>query len=68
MVASYKGRPIGLQEACNQLHQYIMEHKLPPTTVGYNVTQKTAMLNPENTETVSYTHLDVYKRQGVYRR
>ena len=38
VVASYKGRPIGLQEACNQLNQYIMEHKLQPITVGYNVT------------------------------
>ena len=41
VVASYKGRPIGLQEACNQLNQYIMEHKLQPITVGYNVTKKT---------------------------
>ena len=54
VVASYKGRPIGLQEACNQLNQYIMEHKLQPKTVGYNVTKKTDMLNPENTE------IDVY--------
>lgn len=54
VVASYKGRPIGLQEACNQLNQYIMEHKLQPITVGYNVTKKTDMLNPENTE------IDVY--------
>ena len=28
VVASYKGHPIGLQEVCNQLNQYIMEHKL----------------------------------------
>lgn len=50
----YKGHPIGLQEACNQLNQYILEHKLQPVTVGYNVTKKTDMLNPENTE------IDVY--------
>lgn len=54
VVAEYKGHPIGLQEACNQLNQYIMEHKLQPITVGYNVTKKTDMLNPENTE------IDVY--------
>ena len=54
VVMCYKGHPIGLQEACNQLNQYIMEHKLQPKTVGYNVTKKTDMLNPENTE------IDVY--------
>ena len=54
VVASYVGHPIGLQEACNQLNQYIMEHELQPITVGYNVTKKTDMLNPENTE------IDVY--------
>lgn len=54
VVACYKGHPIGLQEACNQLNQYIMEHKLQPITVGYNVTKKTDILSPENTE------IDVY--------
>lgn len=54
VVASYKGHPMGLQNACNELNQYIMEHKLQPITVGYNVTKKTDMLNPENTE------IDVY--------
>ncbi len=54
VVMCYKGHPIGLQEACNQLNQYILEHKLQPVTVGYNVTKKTDMLNPENTE------IDVY--------
>ena len=49
VVASYVGHPIGLQEACNQLNQYIMEHELQPITVGYNVTKKTDMLSPENT-------------------
>ena len=50
VVACYKGHPMGLQEACNQLNQYIVEHKLQPITVGYNVTKKTDILNPENTE------------------
>lgn len=54
LVASYKGHPMGLQEACKQLNQYIMEHNLQPITAGYNVTKKTDMLNPENTE------VDVY--------
>ncbi len=54
VIAAYKGHPIGLQDACNQLNQYIIEHKLQPVTVGYNVTKKTDMLNPENTE------IDVY--------
>jgi len=54
VVAAYKGHPMGLQEACNQLNQYIMEHRLQPITVGYNVTKKTDMLNPENTE------IDIY--------
>ena len=50
VVASYIGHPMGLQDACNQLNQYIMERRLQPITVGYNVTKKTDMLNPENTE------------------
>ena len=54
VVASYIGHPMGVQDACNQLNQYIMERRLQPITVGYNVTKKTDMLNPENTE------IDVY--------
>ncbi len=54
VVASYKGHPMGLQDACNQLNQYIIQQHLQPITVGYNVTKKTDMLNPENTE------IDVY--------
>lgn len=50
VVASYKGHPTGLQEACNQLSQYIMKHRLQSITTGYNVTKKMDMLNPENTE------------------
>lgn len=54
VVAFYKGHPMGLQDVCNQLNQYIMEHKLQPITIGYNVTKKIDMSNPENTE------IDVY--------
>lgn len=54
VVAIFKGHPVGLQEACNRLNQYIMEHGLQPITVGYNVTKNTDMLKPENTE------IDIY--------
>lgn len=58
VVAEYKGHPMGLQEACNQLNQYIMEHKLQPITVGYNVTKKTDILSPENTEVDVYVGIN----------
>ncbi|MCR5755818.1 MAG: hypothetical protein K6G30_13530 [Acetatifactor sp.] len=54
VVASYQGHPRGVQDACNQLNQYIMQQRLQPITVGYNVAKKTDMLSPENTE------IDVY--------
>ena len=54
VVASYRGNPMGLQNACNELNQYIMENKLQPITVGYNVTKKVDPLNIDNTE------IDVY--------
>lgn len=54
VVVAYKGHPMGLQEACNELNQYIAEHKLQPITVGYNVTKNMDTLNLENTE------IDVY--------
>lgn len=54
IVAEYKGNPIGLQDACNLLNQYIMEHRLQPITVGYNVTKKADILSPQNTE------IDIY--------
>lgn len=54
VVAKYKGHPSGLQGACNELNKYIMEHKLKPITVGYNVTKHIEPLNMDNTE------IDVY--------
>jgi len=54
VVACYKGHPIGLQEACNSLNQYIINNRLQPITVGYNVTKKADISNPEDTE------IDVY--------
>ena len=54
VVAKYVGNPTGLQNACNELNQYIIEHKLVPITVGYNVTKKINPMNMEETE------IDVY--------
>ena len=53
-MTKHVGNPAGVQEAGNQLNQYIVEHELQPIIVGYNVTKKTDMLSPENTE------IDVY--------
>lgn len=54
VVASYKGNPIGLQGACNELNQYITEKKLQPITVGYNVPK---YINPVSIED---TEIDIY--------
>lgn len=54
VVAKYIGNPSGLQAACNELNQYIIEHKLLPITVGYNVTKRLDVMDLENTE------IDVY--------
>ena len=54
VMMSYKGNPTGLQEACNELNKYIMENKLQPITVGYNVTKKIDILDINNAE------IDVY--------
>ena len=54
VVAKYTGSPMGLQGACNELNQYIIEHKLMPVTVGYNLTKKVDITNPENTEVDIY--------------
>ena len=54
VVASYKGNPTGLQDACNELNKYIMENKLQPITVGYDVPKKVDSLNIDDSE------IDVY--------
>ena len=54
VVAKYIGNPKGLQEACNELNQYIVDHKLVPVTVGYNVTKRVDAVNLENTEVDIY--------------
>ena len=54
VVAKYVGNPTGLQNACNELNQYIIEHKLVPITVGYNGTKKINPMNMEETEIEVY--------------
>ncbi len=54
LMVKHVGNPAGLQAVCNELNNYIMENKLMPITVGYNVTRKVDMINPNNTE------IDVY--------
>lgn len=46
----YKGHPSGLQPACTELNQYMINNKMQPITVGYNVTKHIEPLNPDNTE------------------
>lgn len=54
VLLSYKGNPAGLQNACNELNQYMVENKLQPITVGYNITKH---MDPNNVED---TEIDVY--------
>lgn len=54
VAAKYTGNPDGLQEACNELNQYIVDHKLVPVTVGYNVTKRVDAVDLENTEVDIY--------------
>lgn len=53
-MAAYKGNLTGLQGACNELNQYMLEHKMQPITVGYNVTKYCDSMNPDNTEVEIY--------------
>lgn len=54
VLLSYKGNPAGLQNACNELNQYMVDNQLQPITVGYNITKHIDTINVENTE------IDVY--------
>lgn len=57
VMMTYKGNPLGMQNAFNELNQYIEKEKLQPITVGYNVTQ---YINPINTEdTVSNIYVGI---------
>lgn len=54
VMVAYKGHPVGLQRAVEQLNQYMINNKLQPITVGYNVTKKMDMLLLDNTEIEVY--------------
>lgn len=54
IVAKHRGNAAELQNTCNELNQYIVEHQLIPITAGYNVTRKVNPANPQDTE------IDVY--------
>lgn len=55
---TYKGNPAGLQNACNELNQYIAERQLQPITVGYNVTKHMDPINMDNTEIHVYVGIN----------
>jgi len=55
---TYKGNPAGLQNACNELNQYMAEKQLQPITVGYNVTKHMDPINMENTEIHVYVGIN----------
>lgn len=54
LMAKHRGNPMQLQNTCNELNRYIVEHNLVPITAGYNVTTKVNPLDVEDTE------VDVY--------
>ncbi|MCR5619244.1 MAG: hypothetical protein K6F65_04025 [Lachnospiraceae bacterium] len=58
LVGIYKGNPVGLQESVVQLNKFITEHKLQPITVGYNLTKKVDVQNPDNTEINIYVGIN----------
>lgn len=57
-VVAYKGHPSRLQDACNELNQYIVENNLQPITVGYNVTKHEDKLDINNTEIYVYVGIN----------
>ena len=58
IMAKHIGDPAGLQETCNDLNSYIMEHQLIPITVGYNVTKNVDPINVNNTEVDIYVGIN----------
>ena len=58
LMAKHVGNPAGLQDTCNELNQYIMEHQLTPITVGYNVTKNVDVSNVNNTEVDIYVGIN----------
>lgn len=54
LVVKFIGNPLFLQKACDEMNQYILDKKLTPITVGYNMTRKVDPSNADNTE------IDIY--------
>lgn len=54
IVVKHRGNPGTLQNTCNELNQYMAEHKLMPITAGYNVTKR---MNPVD---IQDTEIEVY--------
>lgn len=46
---SHKGNPALIQNTFNILNKYMMEKKMQPITVGYNVTRQVDLLDMKNT-------------------
>lgn len=55
---SYKGNPSGLQDACNELNQYMEKNGLQPITVGYNITKHVDFINIDNSEIEIYVGIN----------
>lgn len=58
LMAVYEGHPIGLQGAIESLNRYMIDKRMQPITVGYNVTQKIDMLVPESTKIEVYVGIN----------
>jgi len=58
VVAVYEGHPAGLQEAIENLNQYMVDKGMQPITAGYNVTKRMDMLAPENTRIETYVGIN----------
>lgn len=58
LMAKHVGNPVRLQDTCNDLNQYIMDHQLMPITVGYNVTKNVDVSNVNNTEIEIYVGIN----------
>lgn len=54
LVGMYRGNPGGLQKACDELNQYMIDNKMQPITVGYNVTEYVDPMDIENTQISVY--------------
>lgn len=58
VMIEYKGHPEGLQDAMEQLNQYIIDNHMQPITVGYNVTKRNDSLVQESVELEVYVGIN----------